>query len=78
MTEPQASLNRNIRHYTRTHQSYLYDNNCCATIKKDVPIREGFTGGGGCCFHEKAEKYERYNEIHVIAMICHTVSEYHV
>ena len=38
----------------------------------------GGAGGGGCCFHEKAEKYERYNEIHVIVMICHTVSEYHV
>ena len=34
--------------------------------------------GGGCYFHEKAEKYERHNEIHVIVMICHTVSEYHV
>ena len=33
---------------------------------------------GGCYFHEKAEKYERHNEIHVIVMICHTVSEYHV
>ena len=33
---------------------------------------------GGCYFHDKAEKYERHNEIHVIVMICHTVSEYHV
>ena len=32
---------------------------------------------GGCYFHDKAEKYERHNEIHVI-VICHTVSEYHV
>ena len=33
---------------------------------------------GGCYFHDKAEKYERHNEIHVIEMICHTVSEYHL
>ena len=33
---------------------------------------------GGCYFHNKAEIYERHNEIHVIVMICHTVSEYHV
>ena len=33
---------------------------------------------GGCYFYDKAEKYERHNEIHVIVMICHTVSEYHV
>ena len=33
---------------------------------------------GGWYFHDKAEKYKRHNEIHVIAMICHTVSEYHV
>ena len=32
---------------------------------------------GRCYFHDKAEKYERNNEIHVIVMICHTVSEYH-
>ena len=31
-----------------------------------------------CYFHDKAEKYERHNEVHVILMICHTVSEYHV
>ena len=42
-------------------------------------FRNGFTGGGngvkvGCYFHDKAEKYERHNEIHVIVMICHTVS----
>ena len=30
---------------------------------------------GGCYFHDKAEKYERYNEMHVVVMICHTVSE---
>ena len=36
-------------------------------------------GGGGCYFHDKAEKYERHiNGIRVIVMICHTVSEYHV
>ena len=29
-------------------------------------------------FQDKAEKYKRHNEIHVIVMICHTVSEYHV
>ena len=50
-------------------------------------FRDGFTRGGGgggngvkveCYFHDKAEKYERHNEIHVIMMICHTVSEYRV
>ena len=35
-------------------------------------------GGGGCYFEDKAGKYERHNEIHVIVMICHTVAEYHV
>ena len=59
-----------------------------------VTCRDGFTEGRvregehlpspgqmgckGCYFHDKAEKYERHNEIHVIVMICHTVSEYHV
>ena len=32
-------------------------------------------GAAGCYFHDKAEKYERHNEIHVIVMICHTVSD---
>ena len=30
---------------------------------------------GACYFHDKAEKYERHNEIQVIVMICHTVSD---
>ena len=38
----------------------------------------GQMGCRGCYFHDKPEKYERHNEIHVIVMICHTVSEYHV
>ena len=29
---------------------------------------------GGCYFHNKAEIYERHNEIHIIVIICHTVS----
>ena len=55
-------------------------------------FRDGFTGRGVrggcthplalarevCYFNDKAEKYERHNEIHVIVMICHTVSEYHL
>ena len=35
-------------------------------------------GCRGCYFLDKAEKYERHDEIHVVVMICHTVSEYHV
>ena len=41
-------------------------------------LRGGGFRGGGCYFHDQPEKYERHNEIHVIVMICHTVSEYHV
>ena len=39
-----------------------------------------WSGGmqGGCYFHNRAEIYERHNEIRVIVIICHTVSEYHV
>ena len=56
--------------------------------------RDGFTGGGagGCtpplalarwgagggAIFMKKQKNMRHNEIHVIVMICHTVSEYHV
>ena len=35
----------------------------------------GAGGGGGSNFHNKAKNYnERLNEIHVIVMICHTLS----
>ena len=43
-----------------------------------TPLAPSRWGAGGCYFHDKAEKYERHNEIHVVVMICHTVSEYHV
>ena len=43
-----------------------------------TPLAIARWGEGGCYFHDKSEKYERHNEIHVIVMICHTVSEYHV
>ena len=33
--------------------------------------------GGGAIFMIK-QKNMRHNEIHIIVMICHTVSEYHV
>ena len=42
------------------------------------PLALARWGAGECYFHDKAEKYERHNEIHVMVMICHTVYEYHV
>ena len=42
------------------------------------PPSPGQMGCRGRYFHDKAEKYERHNKMHIIVMICHTVSEYHV
>ena len=43
-----------------------------------TPLALARWGAGGCYFEDKAGKYERHNEIHVIVMICHTVAEYHM
>ena len=58
------------------HQGWIYWGGCGGVHTPPSPGQVGCRGG--CYFHEKAEKYERHNEIHVIVMICHTVSEYHV
>ena len=39
------------------------------------PLALARWGAGGCYFHDKAEKYERHNEIHVVMMILY-VTQY--
>ena len=58
------------------YQRWIYWGGCGGVHTPPSPGQVGCRGG--CYFHDKAEKYERHNEIHVIVMICHTVSEYHV
>ena len=42
-----------------------------------TPLALARWGAGGCAIFMIKQKNRRHNEIHVIVMICHTVSEYH-